>query len=202
MFPSHPDAHELIGSSSAMAAVRDYVAKVAKSDAGVLISGATGTGKELVARSIHRSSHRRAAPLSRLTAPLLPDTLLESELFGYERGAFTGAEDQNPGKLRVADHGTVFLDEIGEMSPLGQAKILRVLEGREVFPLGARRVCRIDVRFLAATNQDLEPMVQQRTFRQDLYFGSTSDGFTCRVCASGQTTFRSCFRIFARCSPE
>jgi len=153
-----------------MAAVRAYVVKVAQSDAGVLISGATGTGKELVAEAIHRASARCNGPFLSVNCAAIPDSLLESELFGYERGAFTGAEEPYPGKLRIADHGTVFLDEIGEMSPLGQAKILRVLESREVFPLGARRTARIDVRFLSATNQDLEPMLERRTFRQDLYF--------------------------------
>jgi transcriptional regulator with PAS, ATPase and Fis domain len=161
---------ELIGSSSAMAAVRGYVHRVAQSDASVLISGATGTGKELVAAAIHQASRRRAAPLISVNCAAIPDSLLESELFGYERGAFTGAEESYPGKLRLADRGTVFLDEIGEMSPLGQAKLLRVLESREVFPLGARRMSKIDVRFLAATNQDLEPMVERRAFRQDLFF--------------------------------
>jgi transcriptional regulator with PAS, ATPase and Fis domain len=168
--PAHSAENELIGSSSAMAAVRDYVRKVAQSDASVLISGATGTGKELVADSIHRASPRRAAPFISVNCAAIPDSLLESELFGYERGAFTGAEEHYPGKLRLADQGTVFLDEISEMSPLGQAKILRVMESREVFPLGARRMTKINVRFLAATNQDLEPMIQRRAFRQDLFF--------------------------------
>jgi two-component system, NtrC family, response regulator AtoC len=169
-FSAQSGEGELIGSSSAMTAVRDYVRKVAKSDASVLISGPTGTGKELVADAIHRASPRRSAPFISVNCAAIPDSLLESELFGYERGAFTGAEEHYPGKLRLADHGTVFLDEIGEMSPLGQAKILRVLESREVFPLGARRMTKIDVRFLAATNQDLEPMIERRTFRQDLFF--------------------------------
>lgn len=153
-----------------MTAVRGYVQKLAKSDASVLISGPTGTGKELVADSIHRASSRRSAPFISVNCAAIPDSLLESELFGYERGAFTGAAESYPGKLRLADHGTVFLDEISEMSPLGQAKILRVLESREVFPLGARRMTKIDVRFLAATNQDLEPMIERHSFRQDLFF--------------------------------
>jgi len=163
-------AFELVGSSSAMTAVRGYIGKVARTDASVLISGATGTGKELVAEAIHRASPRRASPFISVNCAAIPDSLLESELFGYERGAFTGADEAYPGKLRLADHGTVFLDEIGEMSRLGQAKILRVLENREIFPLGARRTSKIDVRFVAATNQDLEPMVQGKTFREDLYF--------------------------------
>src|SRR5215831_9717683 len=170
MLSTHSEPRELIGSSSAMAAVRAYVVKVAQSDAGVLISGATGTGKELVAEAIHRASARCNGPFLSVNCAAIPDSLLESELFGYERGAFTGADEAYPGKFRLADRGTVFLDEIGEMSPLGQAKILRFLENREIFPLGARRTSKIDVRFVAATNQDLEPMVQGKTFRQDLYF--------------------------------
>lgn len=168
--PANVVEHELIGSSPAIAALREYVLKVAQSDASVLISGPTGTGKELVAASIHRASRRHSAPFVSVNCAAIPDSLLESELFGFERGAFTGAEEAYPGKLRLADHGTVFLDEISEMSPLGQAKILRVLESREVFPLGSRHMVKVDVRFLAATNQDLEPMIERHAFRQDLFF--------------------------------
>jgi transcriptional regulator with PAS, ATPase and Fis domain len=168
--PPQVEQHGLIGSSSVMTAVRDYVHKVAQSNASVLISGPTGTGKELVAESIHRGSPRRSSPFISVNCAAIPDALLESELFGYERGAFTGASEPYPGKLRLADHGTVFLDEISEMSPIGQAKILRVLENHEVFPLGARRMTKIDVRFVAATNQDLEPMIERHAFRQDLFF--------------------------------
>jgi two-component system, NtrC family, response regulator AtoC len=153
-----------------MAALRKYVDKVAQSEASVLITGETGTGKELVASSIHRASRRHAAPFVSINCAAIPDSLLESELFGFEKGAFTGAAQSYLGKLRLAHPGTVFLDEVGEMSPLGQAKILRVLESREVFPLGGRRTVPIDVRFVAATNQDLEPLIQSRAFRQDLYF--------------------------------
>lgn len=160
----------LIGSSTAMAAVRSYVGKVALTDVNVLISGPTGTGKELVANAIHQASPRRSGSFVPVNCAAIPDSLLESELFGYERGAFTGAGESYPGKLRLADGGTIFLDEIGEMSPLGQAKILRVLETREVFPLGARRISKINVRFVAATNQELEPMIQRSAFRQDLYY--------------------------------
>jgi transcriptional regulator with PAS, ATPase and Fis domain len=153
-----------------MVALRSYVQKVAQSDASVLINGATGTGKELVAESIHRGSRRQFGPFVSVNCAAIPDSLLESELFGYERGAFTGAMEHYPGKLKLADQGTLFLDEIAEMSPLGQAKMLRVLERGEVFPLGARQVTKIDVRFVAATNQDLEPMIQKKLFRQDLFF--------------------------------
>jgi transcriptional regulator with PAS, ATPase and Fis domain len=167
---AHSAGAPLIGSSTAMGAVRDYVSRLAQSDVSVLISGPTGTGKELVANSIHLSGRRRSAPFLSVNCAAIPDSLLESELFGYERGAFTGAEQNYPGKLRLADNGTVFLDEIGEMTSLGQAKILRVLETQEIFPLGARRMTKINVRFLAATNQELEPMIQRRAFRQDLFF--------------------------------
>lgn len=160
----------LVGSSSIMKGIREYVRKVAQSDASVLISGPTGTGKELVAESIHRASNRRSGPFVSINCAAIPDSLLESELFGYQRGAFSGAEENYPGKLRLADRGTVFLDEIGEMSPIGQAKILRALESREVFPLGARKTVPIDVRFLAASNQDMEQMIQRRAFREDLFY--------------------------------
>jgi transcriptional regulator with PAS, ATPase and Fis domain len=153
-----------------MVALRAYVDKVAQSEANVLICGPTGTGKELVAESIHRASRRRSAPLVPVNCAAIPDSLLESELFGYEPGAFTGASGRYPGKLRLADHGTIFLDEIGEMSPVGQAKILRSMENGEIFPLGARKSTRIDVRVIAATNQNLESMVQRQAFRQDLFF--------------------------------
>jgi transcriptional regulator with PAS, ATPase and Fis domain len=161
---------QLIGSSPGMVALRAYVDKVAQCEANVLIYGQTGTGKELVAESIHRSSRRRSAPFVAVNCAAIPDSLLESELFGYEPGAFTGAAERYPGKLRLADHGTIFFDEIGEMSPVGQAKILRVLESREIFPLGARRTSKVDVRVVAATNQNLESMVQSHAFRQDLFF--------------------------------
>jgi transcriptional regulator with PAS, ATPase and Fis domain len=164
------ETQELIGSSSAMVALRKYVPKVATSDASVLIYGATGTGKELVAEAIHRASRRQSSPLISVNCAAVPDSLLESELFGYEPGAFTGASERYSGKLRLADQGTVFLDEIGDLSPLGQAKLLRVLESREVFALGARRTTKIDVRFIAATNRDLESLVERHEFRPDLFF--------------------------------
>jgi transcriptional regulator with PAS, ATPase and Fis domain len=160
----------LIGSSPAMATLRRYVQKVGACDANVLITGATGTGKELDAEAIHRASRRAARPFVIVNCAAIPDALMESELFGYERGAFTGAANSYLGKLRLADTGTVFLDEIGEMSLLGQAKILRVLESGEVFPLGARGVTQLNVRFIAATNQDLEPLVMKQAFRHDLFF--------------------------------
>jgi transcriptional regulator with PAS, ATPase and Fis domain len=160
----------LVGSSSAMSELRAYIRKVARSDAIVLITGDTGTGKERVAESIHAESLRRHKPFVCVNCAAIPDSLLESELFGYDRGAFTGAQGSYPGKLRAASGGTVFLDEIGEMSLLAQAKILRVLESHEVFPLGALRMTTVDVRFIAATNQELEPLVAEGRFRRDLFY--------------------------------
>jgi transcriptional regulator with PAS, ATPase and Fis domain len=160
----------LVGSSNSMRELRGYIPKVARSDAVVLITGETGTGKERVAESIHRESARRNRPFVCVNCAAIPDSLLESELFGYERGAFTGAQGAYAGKVRSAAGGTVFLDEIGEMSTQSQAKILRLLESREVFPLGAVRTISVDVRFIAATNQDLEPLVAVGRFRRDLFY--------------------------------
>jgi DNA-binding NtrC family response regulator len=144
--------------------------KVAASDANVLITGETGTGKERVAECIHDLSARHAGQLVRINCAAIPDSLLESEMFGHERGAFTGAHNSYLGKLRSANRGTVFLDEIGEMSPYAQARLLRVLETREVSPLGGLRTMPLDVRFIAATNQDLETLVAQNRFRSDLFY--------------------------------
>jgi transcriptional regulator with PAS, ATPase and Fis domain len=161
---------DLVGQSASMVRLRSYIYKVAATDSNVLITGETGTGKECVAESIHRAGRRASQPLVCINCAAIPDSLLESELFGYERGAFTGAQASFAGKLRLAHRGTVFLDEIGEMSPLAQAKLLRVVESREVFPLGANRATAIDVRFIAATNQELEPMVANNGFRKDLFY--------------------------------
>ncbi|WP_338639515.1 sigma-54 dependent transcriptional regulator [Burkholderia pyrrocinia] len=160
----------LVGASAAMERLRIDIGKVARIDANVLIIGETGTGKECVAESIHCASSRARFPLVRVNCAALPDTLIESELFGYDRGAFTGAQQPYPGKVRLADHGTVFLDEIGELSPCAQAKLLRLLESHEVFPLGGRSVVKVDVRFIAATNSELELLVEARAFRRDLYY--------------------------------
>jgi DNA-binding NtrC family response regulator len=136
----------------------------------VLITGETGTGKELAAQYIHQHSARHAKPLVTINCAALPDGLLESELFGYERGAFTGALSAYAGKLKHADGGTVLFDEIGEMSPYAQAKILRVIESREVYPLGGRRSIPVNIRIMAATNRDLDHEMATNSFRQDLYF--------------------------------
>jgi len=143
---------------------------VAPSEATVLLLGETGTGKELVAQAIHLNSRRRQGPFVVVNCAALPETLLESELFGHEKGAFTGATTKKEGRFLLAHHGTLFLDEIGELQPATQAKILRVLQNREFEPLGSTRTLKVDVRIIAATNRNLETMVQTGTFRDDLYY--------------------------------
>jgi len=153
-----------------MIELREYIPKVARSDVNVLITGETGTGKERVAESIHKESKRRDEPFICVNCAAIPDSLIESELFGFERGAFTGAQESYVGKLRLAGTGTVFLDEIGDMSLAAQAKVLRAIESREVFPLGGRRVAKIEARFIAAVNQEIEPLLAENRFRRDLYY--------------------------------
>jgi two-component system response regulator HydG len=143
---------------------------VAPSEATVLLLGETGTGKELVAQAIHRASPRSASPFVVVNCAALPETLLESELFGHERGAFTGATHRKVGRFLLAHRGTLFLDEIAELSLTQQAKIIRVLQTREFEPLGSMRTVKVDVRIIAATNRDLENMVRQGRFRDDLYY--------------------------------
>jgi DNA-binding NtrC family response regulator len=161
---------ELVGVSSALRELRSYLLKVARSECNVLVTGETGTGKEVVVRLLHQASPRAARPLVCLNCAAVPDLLLESELFGYERGAFTGATSSKDGKAQLADGGTLLLDEIGEMSLCAQAKILRMIESREIQRLGARAPIPVDVRIVAATNEELEEKVRQRAFRADLYF--------------------------------
>src|ERR687885_979062 len=160
----------IIGSTPAMQAVYKMIGRVAQTDATVLITGETGTGKELVAEVLHLFSTYRDGPLVKVNCAALPETLLESELFGHEKGSFTGALSQKKGKLEVADGGTLFLDEVGEMSPTMQAKLLRVLQEREFERVGSTRTIRVDVRVVAATNRDLEEAVRAGLFRQDLYY--------------------------------
>ncbi len=164
------DRQQLIGESSFIRRIKAYLLKVAAVDSHVLITGETGTGKELTAQYIHQQSTRHGKPLIAINCAALPDGLLESELFGYEKGAFTGAHTTYAGKLKLADGGTVFFDEIGDMSPYAQAKILRVIESKEVYPLGGKRSIPLDIRIIAATNRDLEHLVAKGKFRQDLYF--------------------------------
>jgi DNA-binding NtrC family response regulator len=160
----------LVGPSASMCELRRYIQQVAPSDSNVLITGETGTGKELVAQWIHTNSQRHKQPLVSLNTAAIPDALVESELFGYEKGAFTGAQSANLGKLAAANRGTVFFDEIGDVGLPVQAKLLRAIESRKFFRLGSNRSQDLDVRILAATNQDLEAATQQSRFRSDLYY--------------------------------
>jgi DNA-binding NtrC family response regulator len=161
---------DLLGTSPAMRAVRDVIARVADSDASVLITGESGTGKEIVAHALHKSSRRREGPFVAVNCAAMPEPLLESELFGHTRGAFTDAKESRVGLFAKASHGTIFLDEIGDM-PLGlQPKLLRVLQERTVRPLGSSNEVPVDVRVVAATNRDLESAIEERRFREDLFF--------------------------------
>jgi two-component system, NtrC family, response regulator AtoC len=160
----------IVGSSEALQRVLDMVKKVAKSNTTVLIRGETGTGKELIAGAIHHNSLRTSRNFVKVNCAALQENLLESELFGHEKGAFTGADKQRIGRFEQADGGTLFLDEIGDMSPSTQAKILRVLQEHEFERLGGTRTLRVDVRLIAATNRDLSSMVQAGRFRDDLYY--------------------------------
>jgi two-component system, NtrC family, response regulator AtoC len=160
----------LFGHSERMAEVRDLIERVADTDVTVLIRGESGTGKELVARALYASSLRRDKPFVKVNCAALPTELLESELFGFERGAFTGAIQHKPGKFEFANHGTMFLDEIGEMSPPLQAKLLQVLQDGEFSRLGGKHDVHVDVRIVAATNRDLERAAADGQFREDLFF--------------------------------
>jgi two-component system nitrogen regulation response regulator GlnG len=161
---------EIIGKTPAMQAIFKTIGRVAHTDATVLIQGESGTGKELIAKAIHSHSQRWSGPFVALNCSAVPRDLLESELFGHERGAFTGATEQRPGVFEVANNGTLFLDEIGDMPLELQAKLLRVVQEKELTRIGGREVIKIDCRIIAATNQDLERAVQQGRFREDLYF--------------------------------
>jgi len=160
----------LVGHSEAMRSIKGYVQRVAKTSSNVLVTGETGTGKELIAKLIHRNSPRADKPLVCINCAAIPDTLVESELFGYERGAFTGAHTSHDGSLKMADGGTAFLDEIGDLSPYAQAKVLRAVETREVCRLGSNKLQHVDFRLVAATNRDLQARAQEGQFRQDLFF--------------------------------
>ncbi|MCC7124722.1 MAG: sigma-54-dependent Fis family transcriptional regulator [Acidobacteria bacterium] len=164
------DFEKIVGHSEALQRVLAVVKKVAKSNSTVLIHGETGTGKELIAGAIHHNSLRAARNFVKVNCAALQENLLESELFGHEKGAFTGADRQRIGRFEQADGGSLFLDEIGDMSPSTQAKILRVLQEHEFERLGGTRTIRVDVRLIAATNRDLPSMVAAGTFREDLYY--------------------------------
>jgi two-component system response regulator HydG len=162
--------HSMVGESKAMREVYEFVSRVAGRDSTVLISGESGTGKELVARAVHVNSPRVDKPFVAINCAAITETLLESELFGHERGAFTGAVAQKKGKLEVAEGGTIFLDEIGELALPMQAKLLRVLQEREFERVGGTRPIKLDVRLIAATNRDLKEASRTGTFRSDLYY--------------------------------
>ena len=160
----------MVGKSSQMAAVRQMIERVAPSDARVLISGESGTGKELVASAIHDASPRREKPFVRVNCAAIPRDLVESEMFGHEKGAFTGATQTRIGRFELAHHGTLFLDEVGDLGPDAQAKLLRAIEAKEIQRVGGNKIIRTDVRIISATNHDLVRAVRAGTFREDLFF--------------------------------
>jgi Nif-specific regulatory protein len=160
----------MIGQSKRMLDIYKFISKVAPTDSTVLICGESGTGKELAARAIHQNSCRVDQPFVAINCAALVETLLESELFGHEKGSFTGATTQKKGKLEIANGGTVFLDELGEMAPTLQAKLLRVLQEQQFERVGSTRPIQVDIRLIAATNRDLLQAVEEGTFRKDLYY--------------------------------
>ncbi|HET8733626.1 MAG TPA: sigma 54-interacting transcriptional regulator, partial [Anaeromyxobacteraceae bacterium] len=169
--PSGGDAFAaLLGDDPALAEARDRARRFARSTLPVLLLAETGTGKELLARAIHYHGPRAALPFVEINCAAIPDTLLESELFGHEKGAFTGAAERRLGRFELADTGTIFLDEIGEIPPALQVTLLKALEEREIRRVGAARTRKVDARIVAATNRDLHAMVRERTFREDLFF--------------------------------
>jgi two-component system response regulator HydG len=164
------DQQNFIGRSEPMRKLLEMIAMIAPSDATVLISGESGTGKELIARAVHANSLRKERPLVSINCAALSESLLESELFGHEKGAFTGADKRREGRFMEADQGTLFLDEIGEVSPLMQAKLLRAIQEQEIQRVGSNQTLSVDVRLIAATNRDLLADVEAGRFRQDLYY--------------------------------
>ena len=164
------EVEDIVSASDAMKSIFNILPQISESDSSVLIEGETGTGKELMARAIHNISHRKANPFIAINCGALPDTLLESELFGYKKGAFTHAATDKPGQFALADGGTIFLDEIGDTSPAFQVSLLRVLQEHEFTPLGGLKKEKTNVRIIAATNKNLSDLVQQNKFRQDLFY--------------------------------
>ena len=160
----------ILGSSQAMQEVFELLERIGSNDVTVLITGESGTGKELVAQALHRQSLRKSNPFVKINCAALPENLIESELFGYEKGAFTGAFQRKPGKFEIANHGTIFLDEIGEMNLSTQVKLLRVLQEREFVRVGGIQTLRVDTRVIAATNKDLFQCIALGTFREDLFY--------------------------------
>ena len=165
-----PEPEQIIGTAPSVRRLREMIEKAAPTPATVLITGESGTGKELVARAIHRLSSRRDRPIVQVNCAAIPEELIESELFGHEKGSFTGAVRKAMGKFVAADSGTIFLDEIGDMSARTQAKVLRVLQNGEVEPVGAERTIQVDVRVVAATNRNLEEEIAAGRFREDLFY--------------------------------
>src|SRR5436309_456416 len=160
----------IVGNSAAMQEVYKTIGKVAKADATVLITGESGTGKELVAEALHYNSNRRSGPIVKVTCAAIHETSLEAELFGHEKGSFTGAQAQRRGRFELADKGTIFLDEIGEMSLPMQTKLLRVLQERKIERVGSSLAIKVDIRIIVATNKDLQRQVEQQKFRDDLFY--------------------------------
>ena len=164
---AHPN---VVARSAKMQEALAAVERVAPTNSTVLLGGESGVGKDLIARAIHEKSRRASGPIIKINSTAIPESLLESELFGYEKGAFTGATNSKPGKFELADKGTLFLDEIGDVPPATQVKLLRVLQEREFERLGGTRTIKIDVRLVAATNRDLRAALEEGTFREDLYY--------------------------------
>jgi formate hydrogenlyase transcriptional activator len=182
---------QVIGQSPALEAVFENVERVAPTDSTVLIQGDTGTGKELISRAIHKISSRCGRPFIKLNCAAIPFDLLESELFGHEKGAFTGAIAQKVGRFEMADKGTLFLDEVGDIPLALQSKLLRVLQEQQFERLGGTRTHQVDVRLVAATNRDLAQMVKRSDFRSDLYYRLMSSRFPCPPFATDARTFPS-----------
>ena len=170
MGTSHAGGSAIVGNSRAMQAIYKEIGRIAAKPVSVLIRGETGTGKELIARAIYQHSDRAQAPFVAINCAAIPETLLESELFGHERGSFTGADARRIGRFEQADKGTIFLDEIGDMTPGTQVKLLRVLQEKTFQRLGGKETIPVDVRVIAATHRDLETAIRQRQFREDLYY--------------------------------
>ena len=164
------EGRQLIGSSEAMAKVFDLIRKLSRVDTSVLIRGESGTGKELVAQALHYNSDRKDGPFVAVNCGAIPENLIESELFGYEKGTFTGADKRRVGKFQYASGGTIFLDEIGDVSAQMQVKLLRVLQEKKISPVGSNQEVAVDVRIISATNKPLEKMIKEGTFRTDLYY--------------------------------
>jgi transcriptional regulator with GAF, ATPase, and Fis domain len=164
------DFNELLGNSHGMVELKDRICRIARASGCVLVRGESGAGKELVARAIHRNSQRASRPMLSVNCAAIPDELMESQLFGHVKGAFTGAERDHVGYFQQANKGTLFLDEVGELNLEGQAKLLRILEGHPFLPVGATQELRVDVRVISATNRDLREFVAEKRFREDLYY--------------------------------